>query len=78
LFFIRSLHNRLKELWTGFHDEMNTSVADYLSLLHLGELLEQLAQIGVFALTCIASYFSYVRAGVLYVDFKQWFLTIMF
>jgi hypothetical protein len=43
---VRSLLNRLTELWLAFEKEMNTSVSDYLSLLHLGLLLEHLAQIG--------------------------------
>ena len=42
----RSLLHRLRELWGMFNKEMNTSVADYLSLLHLGLMLEHLAQIG--------------------------------
>jgi hypothetical protein len=47
LFFSgRSLLDRLTGLWVAFEKEMNTSVSDCLSLLHLGLLLEHLAQIG--------------------------------
>jgi len=39
-----SLHTRLKKLWIDFQAEMDTSVADYLSVNHLGMFLENLAR----------------------------------
>ena len=42
-----SLLGRLTKLWKAYENEMDTSVADFLSLHHLGSVLHHLAHLGV-------------------------------
>jgi len=42
-----SLLDRLTKLWTAYEKEMDTSVADFLSLHHLGSVLQHLAHLGL-------------------------------
>jgi len=43
-----SLLQRLTELWTAYEKEMDTSVSDFLSLHHLGSVLDCLARLGLY------------------------------
>ena len=43
-----SLLQRLTELWTAYEKEMDTSVSDFLSLHHLGSVLDCLAHLGLY------------------------------
>ena len=43
-----SLLQRLNELWSAYENEMDTSVSDFLSLHHLGSVLNHLAHLGMY------------------------------
>ena len=43
-----SLLERLTKLWTAYEKEMDTSVSDFLSLHHLGTVLNHLAHLGMY------------------------------
>ena len=45
-----SLLERLTELWTAYEQEMDTSVSDFLSLHHLGSVLDHLARLGLYTM----------------------------
>jgi len=48
-----SLLQRLNQLWMAYEKEMNTSVSDFLSLHHLGSVLDHLARLGLYMIIII-------------------------
>ena len=44
----RSLRAQLQDLWAGYLGRVSTSIGDYLSVKHLGLIVEHISQLGMF------------------------------